>query len=77
MYFIYKRDGRSAQEVDTLTIYVIIAAVVGARLGHVLFYDSSNFSVIQYEFLQSGRVGWQATARALACSLRYIFLLAK
>ena len=43
MYFIYKRDGRTAQEVDTLTIYVIIAAVVGARLGHVLFYDSSEF----------------------------------
>ena len=43
MYFIYKRDGRTAQEVDTLTIYVIIAAVVGARLGHVLFYDPVEF----------------------------------
>lgn len=43
MYFIYKRDGRTAQEVDTLTIYVIVAAVVGARLGHVLFYDPVEF----------------------------------
>ncbi len=43
MYFIYKRDGRTAQEVDTLTIYIIIAAVVGARLGHVLFYDPIEF----------------------------------
>jgi len=43
MYFIYKRDGRTAQEVDTLTIYVIIASVVGARLGHGLFYDAIEF----------------------------------
>ena len=43
MYFIYKRDGRTAQEVDTLTIYIIIATVVGARLGHVLFYDPIEF----------------------------------
>jgi prolipoprotein diacylglyceryl transferase len=44
MYYIYKKDGRPSLEVDTLTIYIIISAVVGARLGHVLFYDLSEFS---------------------------------
>jgi phosphatidylglycerol---prolipoprotein diacylglyceryl transferase len=39
MYFIYKKDGRSFKEVDTMTAYIVIGAVVGARLGHVLFYD--------------------------------------
>jgi phosphatidylglycerol:prolipoprotein diacylglycerol transferase len=39
MYYIYKREGRPARGVESLTIYVIIAAFVGARLGHVLFYD--------------------------------------
>ena len=39
MYFIYKKEGRSAKEVDDLTVYMLIATVVGARLGHVLFYD--------------------------------------
>ena len=39
MYFVYKREGRSTGEVDTLTIYVAIATVVGARLGHILFYS--------------------------------------
>ena len=43
MYYIYKRDGRTSQEVDTLTIYMLIAAVAGARLGHVLFYDPMEF----------------------------------
>src|SRR5689334_22960440 len=39
MSFIYKRDGRPAAEVETLTIYMVVATIVGARLGHVLFYD--------------------------------------
>jgi prolipoprotein diacylglyceryl transferase len=39
MYFIYKKEGRPAKEVDTLTIYMVVATIVGARLGHVLFYD--------------------------------------
>lgn len=39
MYFIYKKEGRPTGEVDTLTIYVALATVIGARLGHVLFYS--------------------------------------
>ena len=39
MYFIYKKEGRPVTEIDTLTIYMVIATIVGARLGHVLFYD--------------------------------------
>lgn len=43
MFYIYKKEGRSSQEVETLTIYMIIASMVGARLGHVLFYDPVAF----------------------------------
>jgi phosphatidylglycerol---prolipoprotein diacylglyceryl transferase len=39
MYFIYKKEGRPVIEIDTLTIYMVVATIVGARLGHVLFYD--------------------------------------
>jgi prolipoprotein diacylglyceryl transferase len=43
MYYIYKRDGRPREEVDTLTIYMLVAAMAGARLGHVLFYEPIEF----------------------------------
>ncbi len=43
MYFIYKKDGRPVSEVDTLTIYTVVATIVGARLGHVLFYDPVHY----------------------------------
>jgi phosphatidylglycerol---prolipoprotein diacylglyceryl transferase len=43
MYFIYKQEGRSVKEIDTLTIYLVVATIVGARLGHVLFYDPQYY----------------------------------
>lgn len=43
MYYIYRREGRSSKEIDTLTIYMLIAALAGARLGHVLFYDPVDY----------------------------------
>jgi phosphatidylglycerol:prolipoprotein diacylglycerol transferase len=43
MYFIYKRDGLPATEVDTLTVYAVVATIVGVRLGHVLFYDPIHY----------------------------------
>lgn len=39
MQYIYKKEGRPTAEVDMLGIYVVVATVLGARLGHVLFYD--------------------------------------
>lgn len=43
MYFIYKKEGRPIKEIDTLTIYMVVATIVGARLGHVLFYDPIHY----------------------------------
>lgn len=39
MNFIYKKEGKSEQEVSSLAVYVILGALIGARLGHILFYD--------------------------------------
>lgn len=40
---MFKDVGRDPLEVDQLFMYVIIATVLGARLGHVLFYDPSFY----------------------------------
>lgn len=39
MYYFYKQEGKPEKDVDTLTIYMVIATIVGARLGHVIFYQ--------------------------------------
>ena len=39
MYYFYKNEGKPEKDVDTLTIYMVIATIIGARLGHVIFYQ--------------------------------------
>ena len=39
LYYIYNKEGKPMKDVDTLTIYMVIATIVGARLGHVIFYQ--------------------------------------
>ncbi|MEI6020405.1 MAG: prolipoprotein diacylglyceryl transferase [Bacteroidota bacterium] len=35
---VFKKEGRSEKDLDTLTLYIILGTVIGARLGHCLFY---------------------------------------
>jgi len=39
LYYMFKQEGKPEKDVDTLTIYMIVATILGARLGHVLFYQ--------------------------------------
>jgi prolipoprotein diacylglyceryl transferase len=39
MKWIYVREGYSVESLDTLLIYSVVGIVVGARLGHCLFYE--------------------------------------
>ncbi len=41
---IFKREGRSREELDALFIYTVLATMLGARLGHVFFYDWEYYS---------------------------------
>lgn len=43
MFYIYKKEGRPAKEVDDLTVYMLISTIIGARLGHCLFYDPGYY----------------------------------
>ncbi|KKP40542.1 MAG: prolipoprotein diacylglyceryl transferase [Candidatus Peregrinibacteria bacterium GW2011_GWF2_33_10] len=42
--WIYKKEKKTPDEADTLALYIIIGAVIGARLGHTLFYEFSYYS---------------------------------
>ncbi|MGB3590853.1 MAG: prolipoprotein diacylglyceryl transferase [Nonlabens sp.] len=40
---IFKREGVSFEKLDPLFMYTVIGCLVGARLGHYLFYEPSTF----------------------------------
>lgn len=44
VYRIFKHEGAPEKWLAPLFFYVVIATVLGARLGHVLFYDWSYYS---------------------------------
>lgn len=48
---VFKNEDVPIKELDSLTMYVIIGGLLGARLGHCLFYDWSYFSKHLLEIL--------------------------
>lgn len=48
LYYMFKQEGKPEKDVDTLTIYMVIATIIGARLGHVLFYGDEQFGPLWY-----------------------------
>ena len=40
---IYNREGIAIEKLDKLFIYTVVATLLGARLGHVIFYQSELF----------------------------------
>ena len=39
MLYIYIKEGRSPDQLDRLATYIIVGTLIGARLGHIIFYD--------------------------------------
>lgn len=44
MYYLFKQEGRPENHVDRLTVYMVLATILGARLGHVIFYQPELFT---------------------------------
>jgi len=42
-HWVYKREGIAKSELDPLLIYMLLGTVIGARLGHCLFYDAGYY----------------------------------
>jgi prolipoprotein diacylglyceryl transferase len=40
---MFKREGIPVELLDKLTIYVILATIIGARLGHCIFYEPETY----------------------------------
>ncbi len=43
LVYIYKKEGKPPKDIDTLTVYVVLATIIGARLGHVFFYEADKY----------------------------------
>jgi len=41
--WIYKRENKPVTDLDPLLIYMLLGTIIGARLGHCLFYDPGYY----------------------------------
>lgn len=48
---IYKTENQPASDVDAITFYMVAATVIGARLGHCLFYEPEYYLAHPLEIL--------------------------
>ncbi|MFT7614068.1 MAG: phosphatidylglycerol:prolipoprotein diacylglycerol transferase, partial [Parvicellaceae bacterium] len=53
---IFKNEGENLKKLDKYLIYTLIATVIGARLGHVFFYDWASYKddLIRILYIREG-----------------------
>ena len=67
MKHIYQREEKKKKKLDNLFVYTVVATLLGARLGHVFFYDWDYFKDHKLEILLPMRQtaeGWELTGFA-------------
>lgn len=57
MYWIFKREGKPENDVNDLVWLMVLGTVIGARLGHCLFYNPSYYLSNPLEILQVWKGG--------------------
>lgn len=70
MNYIFKKEGNPQGVLDTLTTYMVIATVVGARLGHCLFYEPEYYLAHPIDILKV----WEGGLASHGAGVGIIFL---
>lgn len=65
MQWIYRQEGRPEIEVESLFAYMFIGVLLGARLGHCLFYDPAFYLKHPIEILKIWEGGLASHGAAL------------
>ncbi|WP_363322013.1 prolipoprotein diacylglyceryl transferase [uncultured Pontibacter sp.] len=68
---IYVAEGRTEGDVDVITLYMIIGTVVGARLGHTLFYSPEYYLSNPIEILKI----WEGGLASHGATIGILFAL--
>ncbi len=73
---IFKEENRPEKDVERITGYMVVATIIGARLGHCLFYDPAYFLSNPLEILMVWKGGLASHGGALGI-LVAIYLFCK
>ncbi|MFH1051055.1 MAG: prolipoprotein diacylglyceryl transferase [bacterium] len=75
LYWIFVKESKNLKELESFTIAMIIGTVVGARLGHCLFYEPVYYLSNPFEILKVWKGGLASHGGALGLlTALYIFI---
>lgn len=74
---VFKREGLKTELLDKLSTYVIIGTVIGARLGHVLFYEPGYYFSHPGKILSIWEGGLASHGAAIGILLAIYFFVRK
>lgn len=66
---MFRKENIPDEQLDKLVLYVVIATIVGARLGHVFFYDWSSYKENPIDILKIWEGGLASHGGAIALVL--------
>ncbi|MCU0402607.1 MAG: prolipoprotein diacylglyceryl transferase, partial [Algoriphagus sp.] len=64
--YFFRKEGQNENLVDKLTIYMVLATILGARLGHVLFYEPEKYLSNPIDILKVWEGGLASHGAAVA-----------
>jgi prolipoprotein diacylglyceryl transferase len=76
MGWVYKQEGKNKSEVEQLAVYMIFGTVIGARLGHCLFYNPEYYLSNPIEILKVWTGGLASHGAAIGILIA-LYLYAK
>ena len=74
---IYKYENKAIQELELLQIYIVIGIVVGARLGHCLFYDPAYYLANPLKILAINEGGLASHGGGFGASMAALYYARK
>ncbi len=69
LYYMHRKEGKPVKDVDTLTVWMVIGTIVGARLGHVLFYEPEKYLAEPLEIFMIRKGGLASHGAAIGILL--------
>lgn len=73
---VYKLENKPQTDLEQLSIYVILGTVIGARLGHCLFYDPAYYLSNPFEMIKVWEGGLASHGAAIGI-LTALYLFSK
>ncbi len=68
---VFKAEGKPESNVEDLTLYMVLATVIGARIGHCLFYQPEHYLKYPLEILKI----WEGGLASHGAAIGILFAL--